>query len=60
MPASPRLVILLTASVLALLGGSILFAALMHEPAARLGGGGLVALGAIGLWLGMKRLPGSS
>lgn len=58
MPASPRLALLLIASVLALLGGSILFAAFMHEPAARLAGVGLVALGAVGLWLGMKRLPG--
>ncbi|MCC5841381.1 MAG: hypothetical protein JJT96_14785 [Opitutales bacterium] len=58
MPSSPRLAILLIASVLALLGGSILFAAFLHDPAVRIAGIGLIVLGAIGLWLGMKRLPG--
>ncbi len=56
MKASPTILILLVASVLALVGGPVIFVLFMYSPVGQAAGGGVTALGAAGLWIGMRRI----
>lgn len=56
MKTSPANLVLLTASVAALVCGPIVFVLFMYSTLGQTAGGGVTALGALGLWVGMRRI----
>ncbi len=56
MKSSTANLVLLVASVLALVGGPVVFVLFMYSPFGQAAGGGVTVLGAAGLWIGMRRI----
>ncbi|MCC5804996.1 MAG: hypothetical protein JJU00_01590 [Opitutales bacterium] len=56
MKSSPANLVLLIASVLALVGGPVVFVLFIYSPVGLAAGSGVTLFGAAGLWTGMRRI----
>lgn len=56
MKTSPPNLVLLAASVAALVGGPVVFVLFMYSTVGQAAGVGITAFGALGLWAGMRRI----